>query len=91
MDYEGGFILQKNVDWSFLNDGMTIPTAACSLFKIWDESILIHGQTKDIKILIDGEFYDTKLKNQNFVQSNWAGHKVVIQISAEYIVLKHFR
>ena len=80
MDYEGGFILQKNVDWSFLNDGMTIPTAACSLFKIWDESILIHGQTKDIKILIDGEFYDAKLKNQNFVQSNWAGHKDVIQI-----------
>ena len=91
MDYEGGFILQKNVDWSFLNDGMTIPTTACSLFKIWDESILIHGQTKDIKILIDGEFYDAKLKNQNFVQSNWAGHKDVIQISAEYKVLKHFR
>ncbi len=80
MDYDNGFILQKTVDWSLLNDGMTIPVSVCSLFKAWDESILTHGQSKDIRILIDGEFYDAKLKNQNFVQSNWAGHKDVIQI-----------
>ena len=80
MDYDNGFILQKAVDWSLLNDGMTIPVSVCSLFRAWDESILTHGQSKDIKILIDGEFYDAKLKNQNFVQSNWAGHKDVIQI-----------
>ena len=80
MDYDNGFILQKTVDWSLLNDGMTIPVSVCSLFNSWDESILTHGQSKDIKILIDGEFYDAKLKNQNFVQSNWAGHKDVIQI-----------
>ena len=80
MDYDNGFILQKTVDWSLLNDGMTIPVSMCSLFRAWDESILTHGQSKDIKILIDGEFYDAKLKNQNFVQSNWAGHKDVIQI-----------
>ena len=80
MDYDNGFILQKTVDWSLLNDGMTIPVSMCSLFRAWDESILTHGQSKDIKILIDSEFYDAKLKNQNFVQSNWAGHKDVIQI-----------
>ena len=72
MDYDNGFILQKTVDWSLLNDGMTIPVSMCSLFRAWDESILTHGQSKDIKI--------AKLKNQNFVQSNWAGHKDVIQI-----------
>ena len=80
MDYYNGFIMQKKVDWSLLNDGMTIPVSVCSLFKEWDESILTHGQSKEIKILIDGEFYDAKLKNQNFVQSNWEGHKDVIQI-----------
>jgi len=80
MDYDNGFILQKAVDWSLLNDGMTIPVSACSLFRACDESILTHEQSKDIKILIDGEFYNAKLKNQNFVQSNWAGHKDVIQI-----------
>lgn len=80
MDYEGRFILQKTVDWSLLNDGMTIPVSACALLKAWDESILIHGAGKDIKVLVDGELYDAKLKNQNFEQSNWAGHKDVIQI-----------
>ncbi len=80
MDYDNGFILQKTVDWSLLNDGMTIPVSACALLKAWDESILTHGAGKDIKVLIDGVLYDAKLKNQNFEQSNWAGHKDVIQI-----------
>ena len=80
MDYESRFIMQKTVDWSLLNDGMTIPVSACALLKAWDESILTHGAGKDIKVLIDGVLYDAKLKNQNFEQSNWAGHKDVIQI-----------
>lgn len=80
MDYDGRFIMQKTVDWSLLNDGMTIPVSACALLKAWDESILIHGAGKDIKVLVDGELYDAKLKNQNFEQGNWAGHKDVIQI-----------
>ena len=79
MEYDGRFIMQKTVDWSLLNDGMTIPVSACSLLKTWDESILTHGVGKNIKVLIDGELYDAKLKNQNFEQSNWAGHKDVIQ------------
>ena len=33
MDYDNGFILQKTVDWSLLNDGMTIPVPACALLK----------------------------------------------------------
>ena len=39
MGYDNGFILQKtmvssnrSVDWSLLNDGMTIPVSVCSLF-----------------------------------------------------------
>ena len=78
--YDSKFLLQKNVDWSLLNEGLTIPVSVCSLFKAWDASILNHGLSKDIKILIDGEFYEAKLKNQNFEQSKWAGHKDVIQI-----------
>ena len=33
MDYKGRFIMQKTVDWSLLNDGMTIPVSACALLK----------------------------------------------------------
>ena len=58
MDYDGRFIMQKTVDWSLLNDGMTIPVSACALLKSWDESILTHGASKEIKVLIGGELYD---------------------------------
>lgn len=31
MEFERGFIMQKNVDWSMLNDGFTIPVSVYSL------------------------------------------------------------
>jgi hypothetical protein len=80
VNYDTGFLMQKAVDWSLLNAGMTIPVSACLLLKAWDESILKHGVSKDINILIDGELYPAKLKNLNFIQSNWIGHKDIIQI-----------
>lgn len=80
INYDTDFLMQKTVDWSLLNAGMTIPVSACVLLKAWDESILTHGVSKDINILIDGELYGAKLKNLNFAQSNWIGHKDIIQI-----------
>lgn len=68
------------MDWSMLNDGFTIPVSVCSILAAWDESMLAHGTTKKIKLLIDGEMFDAKLINQNFNQSNHVGHKDVIQI-----------
>ena len=80
MEYDNNFLMQKKVDWSLLQDGFAIPLAACSALMEWDESMKIHGQSKEIKILVDGMFYDAKLKNQNFKQHNWVGHKDIIQI-----------
>lgn len=80
MDYDNGFILQKVVNWSLLNEGLTIPISVYSRFNEWDASILKHGSSKQIKILIDGQFYDTILKNQNFDQQKYPGHKDIIQI-----------
>ena len=80
MDYDSGFILQKDVNWSLLTEGMAIPTSVCSRFADWDASILTHGASKPVKILIDGEFYEATLKNQNFDQRRYPGHKDIIQI-----------
>ena len=80
MDYDYNFILQKNVNWSLLNGGLAISVSVCSRFHAWDSSILEHGTSKAIKILIDGEFYDATLKNQNFDKQRFAGHKDIIQI-----------
>ena len=80
MDYDNTFILQKSVNWSLLNEGLAIPVSVCSYFHTWDSSILKHGASKPIKILIDDEFYDATLINQNFDQQRFAGHRDIIQI-----------
>lgn len=80
MDIDGNYIMQKKVDWSLLNDGMTIPISVYALLKAWDKNILTHGHNMDIKVIIDGQTYDAKLKNQNFDQDHWAGHRDIIQI-----------
>ena len=80
MEAEHNFIMQKRVDWSLLNQGMTIPVSVCSLLKSWNKDILTHGHKIDVKVVIDGQSFDAKLINQNFVQENWEGHKDVIQI-----------
>ena len=80
MEAEHNFIMQKIVDWSLLNQGMTIPVSVCALLKSWNKDILTHGHKIDVKVVIDGQSFDAKLINQNFVQENWEGHKDVIQI-----------
>lgn len=80
MELERNFIMRKRVDWSLLNEGMTIPVSVCALLKSWNKNILTHGNTMEIKVYIDGQQYDAKLINQNFVQDNWPGHNDVIQI-----------
>jgi hypothetical protein len=80
MDYYGGFILQKDVNWSLLTEGLAIPISVYSRFAEWDASILTHGASKPVKIIIDGVFYEATLKNQNFDQQRYPGHKDIIQI-----------
>ena len=47
MDYDNGFILQKAVDWSSLNDGMTIPVSVCSLFTSHHIDYFTRSQNND--------------------------------------------
>lgn len=80
MQYDFDFIMQKKVNWSLLNQGLSIPIAACTLFEAWNPSILIHGNSIKIKILIDSELYDATLVNQNFNKQVYPTHKDIIQI-----------
>ena len=74
------FFMQKKVDWSLHNAGMTIPISVSALLKTWDENIMTHGYKKDIIIVIDGQSYDAQLINLNFDQNRWVGHKDIVQI-----------
>ena len=39
-----------------------------------------HGETRNIKILIDGVEYDTQLKSQGFDRCKYEGHADVLQV-----------
>lgn len=80
MEFDGNFFMQKKVDWSLLNDGMTIPVSVCALLNAWNENISTHGHRINIKVVIDGQSYDAKLHNLNFDQANWSGRRDIIQI-----------
>ncbi len=80
MDYSKHFILQKPVNWSLLNHGLSIPISVWNLFQIMDPRIFIHGTSKQIKIIIDNELFDAVLVNQNFNKIRFPNHKDIIQI-----------
>lgn len=80
MFYNKHFILQKPVNWSLLNHGLSIPISVWDLFQIVDPRIFIHGTSKPIKIIIDNELCDAVLVNQNFNKIKYSNHKDIIQI-----------
>lgn len=74
------FSYKKSVDKSVLCDGLSIPLQYHKLLQMVIPEIQNHGAKKQIKILIDGEFYDAYLKNVAFDQQKHKGHVDVIQI-----------
>lgn len=80
MNYGHDFIIQKRVDWSLLHQGFSIPVSATTQFVLWNPSILTHGYSMRIKILIDGDLYDAELKNQDFDTKVYPTHKDVILV-----------
>ena len=80
MDYDNGFILQKTVDWSLLNAGMTLPVSLLEMFYGWDPSTIVHGSKKKIKVLLNNKMYDALLTNVNFKKDEYGNHRDVLQI-----------
>ena len=74
------FIYQKQIDRSTLRQGFQIPIEFRTLLSAIPGGIPRHGETRNIKIFIDGVDYDAQLKNQGFDRSKYDGHADVIQI-----------
>ena len=73
------FIYSKIVDKSVLWDGFSIPLQYHKIFHKLVPTISEHGENANVKILIDGVFYDAQLKNIAFDQDTWEGHVDIIQ------------
>lgn len=79
MHLSESYIYRKEVDWSLLHEGLTIPVRLQVAFK----SLLVGydlGVGKPIKLLVDGQSYEAKLINQKFDRDKYKDHTDVVQI-----------
>lgn len=74
------FLYQKLIDRSTLRQGFQIPVEFHHLLKAMPGGIPRHGETRNVKVVIDGMGYDAQLKNQGFDRNKYDGHADVIQI-----------
>lgn len=74
------FLYQKLIDRSTLRQGFQIPVEFHHLLKAMPGGMPKHGETRSVKVLIDGVGYDAQLKNLGFDRTKYDGHADVIQI-----------
>jgi len=74
------FLYQKTIDRSALREGFSIPVEYHTLLHSLPGGELHRGETRQIKVFIDGQEYDAQLKNQMFDESKFVDHPDVIQI-----------
>ena len=87
------FLHQKLIDRSTLRQGFQIPVEYHYLLKGMPGGMPRHGETRNIKVIIDGVDYNAQLKNQGFDRLKYDGHADVTQIrySGGSELVKRFR
>lgn len=68
METAESYIYKKEVDWSLLNEGLTLPVDIQVVFSQYMDRFLARGQSKEITLYLDGKAYKAKLTNVNFAQ-----------------------
>jgi len=73
-------LLKKNIDFSFFNQGFTIPVDKHHIIFEIVSRIESQGDSESISILIDNIPFQVTIKNQKFNRINYPDHKNIIQI-----------
>jgi len=60
------YIYKKEVDWSLLNEGLTLPVDNQVIFGRSVGKFLPRGESKNITMYLDGKSYKAKITNVNF-------------------------
>ena len=74
------FLLKHSVDLSLLTNGFHIQTEFHQLVYALPGGALHHGESREIKVLIDGEEFTTKLYNIGFDQNKYPDHPDLLQV-----------
>ncbi len=74
------FLLKKQIDWSLLTNGMTIPVEFQPLMHSLSGGNVGLGENRTVQIIIEDELYDATLNNVAFDRNRYANHKDLLQI-----------
>ncbi|MBI5676334.1 MAG: HNH endonuclease [Nitrospirae bacterium] len=74
------YIYKKEVDWSALREGFSIPVSTQIVFQEKIKSYIKRGEKRDINIILDNHTYQVKLINQIFDEAKYPGHSDIVQI-----------
>ena len=66
MEIVENYVYKKEVDWSLFNWGLTLPIENQVVFGRNMDRFLKRGESKSIKLYLDGKPYDAKIVNVNF-------------------------
>ena len=71
-------ILRKDIDYSLLTAGITLPVNTFDIFWQYVGRELQRGESADIRIIVDNKTYECKLYNVNFNRETYSNHKDVL-------------
>jgi predicted HNH restriction endonuclease len=74
------YIYKKEIDWSALHLGVNIPVSLQNIFYDNIKIKLNKGETKKIKLIVEGEEYPVILTNIYFDETKYPTHKELLQI-----------
>ncbi|HRZ27107.1 MAG TPA: HNH endonuclease signature motif containing protein [Spirochaetota bacterium] len=80
MDTVRSFLYRKEIDWSLLHEGFSIPASEQYLFQTNLKDFLNRGNKINIKLLINNMSFNAELKNQTFDEEKFKKHKDVLQV-----------
>ena len=70
------YIYKKEVDWSTLREGFSIPVSIQVMFQKQLEAFLKRGERKTINLILEGKTYKAKIVNQLFSKKNTLNIKI---------------
>lgn len=66
METAENYVFKKEVDWSLLHEGLTLPVENQVIFGRRMGKFLLRGSSKNITMILDGKSYKAKITNVNF-------------------------
>jgi len=79
MNFEESYIYRKEVDWSLLHEGLTVPVRLQVAFRSLLAGYKL-GVGRKVTLLVDGQQFEAVLINQNFDREKYSRHADVVQI-----------